>query len=496
MSVIDVPMMMRSLPEGTGDQVLERLWPCPNKYIEDPTGWMRDRLGVHVWSKMEEISNSVRDHRYTAVPACHDSSKSFTAARLVAWWLDVHPLGSAFAVTTAPTDPQVKAILWREIGQAHRAAGLAGRLTLDAQWYMGGEGKELVAYGRKPADYVDPSQAAAAFQGIHATYVLVVIDEACGVPKWLYTAVDSLATNRNARVLAIGNPDDPSSEFEKICRPGSGWNTVHIPFDSTPNFTDEWVPGEVADNLISPEWVEERRKRWGPKSSLFSSKVLARFSEVSDNTLITPRLVREAHERNLPGLGHGRLGCDIARYGDDLTAIYRNRDGVIREHKVTAKLDTMESTGFIAAAIEEFKDESPAIVDSIGVGAGVFDRLREQGYPVHPHDASERANEPGRFVNRRAETHWQMRVLLEDGAIDLDPDDEDLAAELTNLRYKLDSSGRIRIETKEEMKKRGLASPNRADAAIMSAIEPPYIPTRDEPEINKSLTGDLLGRPM
>jgi hypothetical protein len=96
-------------------------------------------------------------------------------SRLAAWWLDVHPIGEAFVVTTAPTTAQVEAILWREIGKAHRKGNLPGRITLDAKWYMG---QELVAYGRKPADYDQ-----AAFQGIYSKYVLVLLDEAVGIPK-------------------------------------------------------------------------------------------------------------------------------------------------------------------------------------------------------------------------------------------------------------------------------------------------------------------------
>src|SRR4051794_5068256 len=120
------------------------LFPKPNTVLRDPVGWVRDRLGEFMWSKQREVCQSVVDHRYTAVKSCHDSGKSFTASRLAAWWLDVYP-GKAFVVTTAPTTAQVEAILWREIGKAHRKAGLPRRITLDVKWYIG---QELVAYGR------------------------------------------------------------------------------------------------------------------------------------------------------------------------------------------------------------------------------------------------------------------------------------------------------------------------------------------------------------
>src|SRR4051812_2227197 len=133
--------------------------------------------------------------------------KSFIASRIIAWWIDSHPVGEAFVVSTAPSAAQVSAIMWREVAKIHRAADLEGKINRAGypQWYIG---PELVGYGRKPADYEQ-----SAFQGIHAKYVLVVIDEACGVPRHLYDAIDALVTNQNCRVLAIGNPDDAASHF-------------------------------------------------------------------------------------------------------------------------------------------------------------------------------------------------------------------------------------------------------------------------------------------
>jgi hypothetical protein len=135
--------------------------PAENPYVRDPVGWVRDRLGEFLWSKQREILEAVVRYRYVAVKSAHDTGKSQSASRAVAWWLDTRE--DPFATTTAPTAKQVHAILWRYIGQAHRKGNLPGRITLDDEWYMGPGGKELVAFGRKPADH-DQS----AFQGIHA----------------------------------------------------------------------------------------------------------------------------------------------------------------------------------------------------------------------------------------------------------------------------------------------------------------------------------------
>jgi hypothetical protein len=271
-------------------------------------------------------------NRYSAIKASHDVSKSHTVSRLACWWIDVHPPGEAFVVTTAPTTPQVEAILWRYIGNAHRKAGLPGRITLDAKWYIG---QELVAYGRKPADY-DP----AAFQGIHARYVLVIIDEAGGVPKAIFDAVDALATNIDARVVAVGNPDDPASHFATICKPGSGWVVKKISAFDTPAYTGEEVPPELLPLLVSPEWVEERKVRWGVNSPIYQSKVLGEFPDLSDDTLILPKWIEAAQKRTIERTRRPRLAWDIARFGEDETVGMRREGGWIRLHRAHHKADT------------------------------------------------------------------------------------------------------------------------------------------------------------
>lgn len=486
--------------ERATDYALSRLFPQPNKYLNDPVSWCEDKLGDFLWSKQKEILDSVVRNRYTAVKSCHGPGKSYISSRAVGWWLDVHDLGSAFAITTAPTGPQVGAILWREMRRMHRQAKLPGRTTLDNKWYLSNENTrnkanpedELIAYGRKPADYDE-----AAFQGIHAEFVLVVIDEACGVPKQLYDAIDSIVTNETSRVLAIGNPDDPSSYFKDICEDEDLWNLIHIPAHSTPAFTGEYVPDKVARVLTSKRWVEERKLKWGEESSLYSAKVMAEFPDISDETLFPPYVIRKSHECELAGMGTGRYGADIARMGEDKTVVYRNRDGNIRFEAEWAKTDTAKTTGKLKSILMAHTNlQVPMIIDIIGVGAGPFDTLRAEDYPVAPFQGSEKAMDERRFINRRAEVMWQFREAMEKGLIDLDPADEDLAAELGKPKWWVNPNGKIQVESKEEMKKRGVKSPNRADAAIMS-----WISARDSFDLinqrfKKSIAGDILTRPM
>lgn len=474
----------------------------PHLYERDPVGWVEEQ--EFLWSVQEEIAGAVATHRYVAVPSAHDTGKSFIASRIACWWIDVFG-EEGFVVTTAPTWNQVHAILWREMRQAKAKRNLRGRTTLDARWYIGGkragdELEQLVAFGRKPADYDQ-----AAFQGIHAKYVLVIADEASGIPRLLYDAIDSLATNEYARVLAIGNPDDPASEFANICKPGSGWHTIPVSAFDTPAFTGEKVPESLLDLLVSEQWVEERKRRWGEASPTYQSKVLGIFPDIGDDTLIPPKLIREAEVRDLsrPKQGLGQDGWDIARYGSDKTVGYNYDRGLLRRVYEGEKKSTMETTGHIAARTKPHNGGRIARVDVVGVGSGVVDRLREQGIKgIVAFNAGTKPIEPHRFVDRRAEVFWTFREMLEAGEIDLAPpgEEEDLKAQLGAIKWGVDSKGRTWIESKKDAKKRGLPSPDHADAAVMAAMPNAVaIPSAEERAAmkkGKTLTGDLLEKEM
>lgn len=481
----------KSTPYGSGYRAALGL-PENVDLADDPKKWITEITKEVIWSKQIEIAKSLRDNRYTAVQSCHDTGKSFITSRLGCYWVDTRP--DPFLVTTAPTWKQVNSILWREMRKAHRKGGLSGRINLDAEWYMGAD--ELVAFGRKPADY-DQS----AFQGIHALNVMVAVDEACGVPKSIFEAADSLVTNVNGRVLAIGNPDDPSSYFAEICKPGSGWNVIKIGAHDTPAFTGEEVPDQLLELLISKEWVEERIKRWGEGSPIFQSKVLGLFPEITDDTVFTPRMLREAQERTLVEMERpklGQYGVDVSRFGADQTAIYKAYGGRVRLVKTMHMADTMETANFTMMLLRQAQRGEAAYIDVIGLGAGVYDRCREENFRVYPHNSSERAYDDERFHNRRAEVYWLAREMAERGELDLpaDGEDDDLIAQLGSIRWKVTAGGRILLESKEDMKARGLPSPDRADAAIMALIKGHSIRAIDIPDgEDQSLTAGVMEMP-
>lgn len=449
------------------------------RWAADTGAWVRERAGGFPWSKQLEIMDSVRDNPRTAVPACHGPGKSHLASWVITHFIDTNPLGDAFVVTSAPTANQVRAILWRYIRRMHKAAGLAGFITQGQipEWKIGGE---LVGFGRKPADYDED-----AFQGIHDLKVLVVFDEACGIPEQLFNAGESLMTNaETCRFLVIGNPTSSSSFFFKVCRTEPGWNVIPISAYDTPNLTGEKVPEDVARRLVSREWVEDKVRRWGPESPLFKAKVLGEFADDEDG-LIPLSWITASHYRwhdwndnALPGhQPHGRtyLGVDVGHEGDDKTVIATRKGHVVYPLEAWDHTTTVQTTKLVEARLDEHV-RALAIVDGIGVGTGVVDSLRDHRRAVW----SFIAGKSGRdyrdvtgmltFADLRSAAWWYAREMLDPSrhpTLAL-PDDDDLTADLTAPRWFEEKGGVIRVESKKEIKKRLGRSTDFGDAVVQS----------------------------
>lgn len=440
-------------------------------YGADPVGFITTCLGDHLWSKQREIAEAVSAHRRVAVHSAHATGKSFLAARLVAWWLDTHPPGEAFVVTTAPTGAQVRAILWREIRRAHAAGNLKGH-TNQTEWWIS---DEMVAFGRKPADY-EPS----AFQGIHARYVLVVIDEAAGVPESIFVAANSLAANEHSRILAIGNPDDPLSHFARVCRPGSDWRVIHVDGLQTPNFTGEEIPERLRDLLISPTYVEELKRDVGEDSPIYVSKILGLFPEDATEGVIPLSAIRKAQaerEWTPAQMLPVELGFDVGAGGDE--AVIRERRGVktgsVRRFRTS---DPMELVGHAVEMIRA-TGASRIKVDVIGIGWAVAGRLKElRAEGVHAAEVvavnvGESSTRPERFPKLRDQLWWEVgRELIMSGAVDLIDLDDVTIAQLIAPTWKPDSAGRVKVEPKADTRKRLRRSPDDADAWLLAYYVP------------------------
>lgn len=443
-------------------------------YKVDPVRWGQEVLKEEWWSKQEEIARSVATNRKTAVRACHDSGKSFIAARMACWWLETGTPGKRFVVSTAPTGDLVKAILWREINQAHKKGNLRGRTNL-TEWYIDGG---IVAMGRKPNDY-QPNN----FVGIHAEEgVLIIYDEAGGIPAGFYAAGQSMAANTVSRELAIGNPDDPGSHFEKLFHPELGWNPIHIDAFETPNFTGEHVAPEVATSLIDHIYEADMRAEHGVTSPIYIAKVRGNFPKDRSDGMIPFSWIQACRlERDLNPTGDVQLGIDVGGSSSGDETVVRERIGMTVGRRWGWRYDDpMHSVGDIVNVIKETGATSVKI-DSIGVGHGVWGRLREVceedpdiNCEVIGVGVGESAPDKANYVNLKAQIWWQVgRLLTRDRVWNLYNLDDKTVTELAEHRFTRDSAGRIKVESKDKVKERIDRSPDDADALLLAFYEPP-----------------------
>lgn len=445
------------------DQLRARIVPT------DPVQWVTDKTGVHLWSKQQEICRSVQKNQLTAVKSGHGIGKSFVTSNLATWWVDTHPADDTMVISTAPSSRQVGVIMWEEIRKIHRKANLAGEVQRSNRWLID---NTEVGFGRKPQDYDKH-----AFQGLHRDNLLVIIDEACGVDEWLWIAALSMATGENNRIIAIGNPDDPSSYFAKVCKPTSGWNVIQISVFDSPNFTGEEVTEEARRKLTQPGWVEKMEKEVGRDTALWTSKVLGEFPEIDEMSTIPLGWIHRAQERyqewedaGSPKEGRYILGVDVARYGGDKTAFAHCHGDVVTSVEVLPGGDTERTADRVLE-----NRYATAVVDTNGVGAGVYDKIRDRGMSALPFNSGNRTSlrdKSGQieFYNLRAAATWKLREALDPGknpTLCLPPD-ELLAADLSAPQWKTMAGGKLVIETKKEVKKRLGRSPDRGDSVILA----------------------------
>ena len=410
-------------------------------------------------------------HLYQASKWCIPTHNSRLSATLVNWWVDTHPVDDTTVVTTATNWKQVRNVLWKEIPRVKADAGIPGKVNADATWKMG-DRQDPIAFGMKPDDKDESG-----FQGVHDQYVLVIMDEAGGISKEIFTAADAITTNKFARILAIANPNDPSCYMAEVYKremrlkpEERSWNIIQFGAYDTPNFTGEVVPVEVATRLVQVDWVEARKKEWGEDDPRFVARVLGEFPDVSDDGLFNMGRVMqsmEAYDTSEPDEGTPiTIGVDVARYGSDSSVIVSNQGGYIRIHGRYQGLNGPE----LARKVGELATELEAVeirIDAIGVGASVLDSIYNFAPPtisvigIH---GNAKSGDSTKWYNYRAAMYDQFAKAVADGRVHL-PDDDELHNEIASIKYEYRGSALL-IESKENMRKRGIKSPDVLDAVI------------------------------
>ena len=311
-----------------------------------------------------------------------------------------------------------------------------------------------------------------------------------GVEVPIYEAIEGIiAAGETSKLLLIGNPTDEATKFGDSFK-SKAYKTYHVSAYDTPNFTKSGITEEnildgswenlLGDSvlprpyLVSPKWAAQMAYDWGIESPLYQVRVKGEFPTNTVDTLIPLAWAERAVYSSLdeftppedPVVG---LGLDIARFGDDSSVLTARRDEVVTEIQEWSQEDTMYTVGRMMSAISDYNPTHKNI-DIIGIGAGVVDRLNQLELDVCGVNVAERAFDSEHFANLRAEIFWNLRLKFKNKEIRI-PNDTDLIEQITRIKYVYNPRGQLAIESKSDMKKRGLKSPDKGDSLALCFYE-------------------------
>lgn len=426
-------------------------------YRRDPVSMVRDLYGVEPddWQK-EVLEAYAGRKRRISIRSAHGTGKTAVTS-----WMASHHILSHFpqkTAITAPSSPQLFDAFWAELLHWLKMLpeGLQGLLNIKADKVEFAAAPQSSFITARTSRQDQPE----ALQGIHSDFVLIIVDEASGVPERIYEAAAGSMSGENACTILIGNPIRTSGLFyDTHNRLRDEWETFHVSGFDSPR--------------VSQDFIDEMARRYGDHSNVYRCRVLGEFPLVDDDTVISFELVEEAQHRDVSANPEAPTlwGVDVARFGGDRSTLCKRKQNVVLEPvRVWRDLDLMQLTGALKT---EWDDEEPSkrpteiLVDVIGIGAGVVDRLRELGLPCRGVNVSESPAIKDRYRNLRAELWFLAKEWFSRRDCRI-PLDSTLSAELTAPKYTFTSSGKLQVESKEEMKKRGLPSPDAADAFVLT----------------------------
>jgi len=421
----------------------------------DPVLFVESVIGAKPQKWQSEALRNIAEHPKLAVKSGHGVGKTAFEAWVTLWWLLTHyPCKVA---VTANTAHQLNDVLWTEIDKWARKLpqGFKDLLEFKTDKISLKGASDSFAVAR-----TSRRENPEALQGFHSENMLFICEEASGIPDVVFQVGEGALSTPNAKVLLCGNPTRADGYF----------------YDAFHSHREMWkcmtVSCEDADT-VSENFIADMAAKYGVDSNVYRVRVSGEFPTQSDDVLLPLHLVEAATKRDIQMSPTTEVvwGLDVSRYGSDRTALCKRQGNVVLEPiKTWQNKDLMELAGIILTEYEatRYSDRPTAIyIDSIGVGAGLADRLSELDLPAIGIAVSESASLKEKFVRLRDELFWKAREWFEGRDVQI-PNDETLISEITSVRYKYQSTGKLKIESKDEMKRRGQRSPDAADAFVLT----------------------------
>lgn len=429
-----------------------------------------------LYPKQIETSNSVRDNRRTAEVGANGTGKDYKSGRLMLWWM--YSWDDAMTIVYGPTARQVNEIIWKEGRVAFRGANI----PLPGRMYDGASKYVITDFRTATGFSSDSSGTGSGIQGFHAAHLLVIVTEAHAVTQ---PEIDSLLRLNPDRMLLTGNPLSSGGEFyDAFHSKREIYNTVTISAFDTPNVIERKV---IIPGMVTLEDVEERALEFGEDSPMYRQSILGEFPEDAEDALIPLSKANAAVDRDLtrippcvPPTEGAILGVDVARGGGGDNSVIAYRWGpIVRILFKSKTTDPMALAGQVQLVLDDHPEVEQVIVDDTGVGGGTTARLQELNIDasVVAFIAGAKAEDTDRFFNATVEAWWHMRGAFMKNDVDIERD-EGFIAQVTTRKYRVQSDKTIRLESKDEMKKRLRSSPDEADAVAMTyspAVGPPRI---------------------
>lgn len=394
-----------------------------------------------------------------AVASGHGIGKTALVAWIILWFVSTRT--NPQVVVTANTKEQLTNKTWRELAKWHK-------LLVHTHWFKWTATKFFLDGHRDTwfASAVPWSKdRSEAFAGTHERHVLMIFDEASAIDDKIWEVAEGAMTTPQAIWICFGNPTKNTGRFRECFRKfRHRWRTYQI--DSR--------TAKKADRKKVDQWVED----YGEDSDFVRIRVRGVFPRAGFNQLIGYDLIIDAQKRRAEGydLAPKIIGVDVARHGDDQTVILRRQGNKTWPAKKFRGKDTMQVARLVALEIQEWQPDA-TFVDATGLGWGVVDKLHELHFDATPVQVGERADDPEHFFNKRAELWVRTRDWLKDGG-EIDSEDGELEDDLAGPEYGVDEKMRTQLEKKEDMKDRGLPSPDTAEALVMTFAEPVAVSRR------------------
>jgi phage terminase large subunit len=465
--------------------------------VREPVRFASRICGAQLWSREAELLQSIAACRRTAVKACHGAGKTYTLALAVLWWLARYENG--VVLTTSPTFRQVRTQLWTEIHRAIAHSGFGFGEVKATELKLRGDHNRALGLSTNRAEN---------FQGYHGRQVLIIADEAPGIPSGIWDAIAGTMAGGTVHVVMAGNPTIPSGAFyDAFTRERKNWNCITIDSFDSPNLAGitlqqllemDPAPGGPLDHnpvpyLVTKRWIHDQYMSWWHgderSSPSWMSRVRGQFPDQALNSLFKLLWLERARARTLSNAASHRdlrlvAGVDVGgRQAETVVYVCEVGPGINRILKMGAWRG-QDTRGEVVAFLAPYRGRLTLVrVDGIGIGHNFGLHLRDQGFKVELVNVAQPceskpeldSNDPAaRFANEKARRYQNLADAFEHDLVEGLTDDETIA-QLSRLLYEIDSRGRMKIESKESAGQRGEPSPDRAEALMLALGEPPVV---------------------